>query len=386
MMTRQTEREDGRIAGWTHGLVGGWIVVALLALPGLLAAQGGSEWSTDFSRHTVPLDEIVSGGPPKDGIPAIDDPRFVPVEGADRWLEEDEPVLVVELNGEAKAYPLQIMIWHEIANDRVGGVPVAVTYCPLCNTGITFDRRHRGRVLDFGTTGKLRHSDMVMYDRQTESWWQQASGEGIVGQFAGDTLRWIPTQTLAWAMYRDAHPDGEVLSRETGYRRAYGTNPYRGYDLPGPRGGPFRRLLGDAETDDRLPPMERVAAVRLGGESVAFPFSRLEEVKVANAEIAGRAVVVFWGAGTASALQAREVSGGRDVGSTGVFFRTLDGRALTFEPREEGFRDRETGSTWTLLGKAVSGPLAGAELEAVPHGDFFWFAWGVFRPDTRVWR
>ena len=260
-------------------------------LAGLLAtavSAAGQEslpgWETDFSKHTVPLDEIVSGGPPKDGIPAIDDPEFQGVERADRWLEDEEPVLVVELNGEAKAYPLQIMIWHEIVNDRIGGVPVAVTYCPLCNTGISFDRRHDGRVLDFGTTGRLRHSDMVMYDRQTESWWQQASGEAIVGDFAGDALRWIPTQTVSWERFREAHPDGAVLSRDTGHRRDYGRNPYAGYDRPS--SSPFQRFMGGAEADDRLPPKERVAAVHIDGESVAFPFSRLREERVANAEVA----------------------------------------------------------------------------------------------------
>ena len=369
-----------------------YTMVAAVVAAGTLAApaagqEGWEGWRTDFSRHTVPLDQIVAGGPPKDGIPSIDDPRFVPVEQADRWLESDEPVLVVEANGEVKAYPLQIMVWHEIVNDRIGGVPVAVTYCPLCNTGISFDRRHDGRVLEFGVTGMLRHSDMVMYDRQTESWWQQASGEGIVGRYAGDELRWIPTQTLSWERFQKAHPDAPVLSRDTDHRRPYGRNPYVGYDLSGPRGGPYRQLLRGSETDDRLPAMERVAAVHLDGESVAFPFSRLKEVEVANADVAGRPVAVFWGPGTASALQARNVAAGRDVGSTGVFYRTLDDRVLSFEALGDGaFRDRQTGSTWNLLGQATSGPLAGRELEGVPHGDFFWFAWGVFRPDTRVWR
>ena len=344
--------------------VAGLAVVA--GRPAALHGQGGDDrWRTDFTKHTVPLEEIVSGGPPKDGIPAIDEPRFQSVPAADRWLEPDEPVLVVERNGEAKAYPLQIMVWHEIVNDRIGGVPVAVTYCPLCNTGITFDRRHDGRVLSLGTTGRLRHSDMVMYDRQTESWWQQASGEGIVGAFAGDALEWIPTQTVSWSSFREAHPEGRVLSRETGYRRDYGRNPYVGYDLPGPGGGPFRQLLGDAETDDRLPAMERVAAVHVGGESVAFPFSRLRDVRVAHAEVAGRPIVVFWGPGTASPLQARSVAGGRDVGSTGVFDRRLGGRVLTFERHEDGFRDRQTGSDWNLLGQATHGPLAGEQLEPV---------------------
>jgi len=147
------------------------------------------EWPrTDFSKRTVALDEIDSGGPPKDGIPAIDRPRFVTPAEARGWLDPREPVIVLELNGETRAYPLQILMFHEIVNDTVGGQPVTVTFCPLCNASIVFDRRVGGAVLDFGTTGKLRKSDLVMYDRQSESWWQQFTGKGIVGRHAGATL------------------------------------------------------------------------------------------------------------------------------------------------------------------------------------------------------
>ena len=174
------------------------VVGAVAALPASALGQFGDEWKTDFSRHTVPLDEIVSGGPPKDGIPAIDHPMFVAVHEADRWLGQREPVVVVRLGDETKAYPLQILIWHEIVNDVVGATPVAVTYCPLCNTALAFDRRLDGRVLDFGTTGRLRYSDLVMYDRQTESWWQQATGEAIVGSLAGAELTFIPAPLVSW--------------------------------------------------------------------------------------------------------------------------------------------------------------------------------------------
>ena len=138
-------------------------------------AQDADTWSTDFSKRTVPMEELMAGGPSKDGIPAIDHPKFETVTQADRWLGKRKPVAVVEINGKAKAYPLQILIWHEIVNDVVGETPVVVTFCPLCNTTLAFDRRFDGRVLDFGTTGYLRHSDLVMYDRQTETWWQQST-------------------------------------------------------------------------------------------------------------------------------------------------------------------------------------------------------------------
>jgi hypothetical protein len=355
---------------------------------GLLVAAwvaGGPEtqdgWRTDFSRHTVPLEEIVSGGPPKDGIPAIDRPRFVSTAEADRWLSEREPVAVVRVNGEAKAYPLQILIWHEIANDVVGGVPVAVTFCPLCNTTLAFDRRFDGRVLDFGTTGRLRHSDLVMYDRQTESWWQQATGEAIVGTFAGERLEFIPAPVLSWKDFRSAEPDGLVLSRNTGFDRAYGRNPYRGYDS---RSGPLAGFF-QGSNDGRLEAMERVVALELTEGPVAIPFAALAERRVIELRDNDRKLVIFWAPGTASALDAASISDGRDVGATAVFEATADGRSLTFTSIGDGrFRDRQTRTVWSLGGRALEGPLAGRMLTPVAHGNHFWFAWAVFRPDTEV--
>ena len=371
----------GRSGGGPRGRPGGIATVLILLAPTLAAGQ--DDWRTDFSRHTVPLDEIVPGGPPKDGIPSLDDPAFESVEEADRWLEEREPVIVVEQAGDARAYPYRILIWHEIVNDVVGGRPLVVTFCPLCNTALAFDRGHRGRVLDFGTTGRLRHSDLVMYDRQTESWWQQATGEAIVGQLAGDTLEPVAAQTLRWGDFRAGHPGGLVLSRETGFDRPYGRNPYAGYDRgPGPLPSFFSR-----DADDRLPAMERVAAVRLGERSVAYPFGELRERRVVNDTVGGTPLVVFWAPGTASALDEGTVAAGRDIGSSGVFRRVVDGRVLTFEAAgDRGFVDRETGSRWDLAGRAVDGPLQGARLSPIPHGDYFWFAWAAFRPETRIRR
>ncbi len=345
-------------------------------------AQSDGEWRTDFSKHTVPLDEIVPAGPSKDGIPAIDHPKFETVDKANRWLEDTEPVIVLAIGGEAKAYPLQILIWHEIANDEVGGVPVAVTYCPLCNTALAFDRRFDGRVLDFGTTGRLRHSDLVMYDRQTETWWQQATGEGIVGEFAGRRLTFISAPLVSWKAFKGTYPDGQVLSRDTGHQRAYGRNPYVRYDDPS--GSPISRFFR-RRADDRLPAMERVVAVSLADETVAYPFSSLEKKRVVNDAIAGQPLVVFWAPGTASAVDNARTASGRDVGSSGVYDRRLSGRVLSFEPASDGlFRDRQTNSTWNIFGHAVAGPLAGSKLDPIPHGNHFWFAWAVFMPETRV--
>ncbi len=365
-------------AARTAGLVAFTLAAALARAE----AQSTAEWRTDFSRHSVPLEEIVSGGPPKDGIPAIDHPRFVPVAEANRWLNGREPVVALVERGEAKAYPLQILLWHEIVNDVVGGRPVAVTYCPLCNTALTFDRRLDGTVLDFGTTGRLRHSDLVMYDRRTESWWQQATGEGIVGRHAGRRLEPVSAPLVNWQTFKATYPEGRVLSRETGFDRPYGSNPYSRYDDPkgSPIAGFFRR-----QVDQRLPAMERVVTVTLGGKDVAYPFSELRNRRVINDRVGSVPIVVFWAAGTASAVDDREVSRGRDVGATGVFDRRLEGRTLDFEAADGGvFRDRQTGSEWNLLGQSESGKMKGRQLSPIPHGNHFWFAWAVFKPTTRV--
>lgn len=373
-----------RIAGCAAALV-------LLAAPTLSAQtrdtaairlRGGDVWQTDFSRRAVPSGEIISGGPPKDGIPAIDKPRFERAATAAQWLDGREPVTVVENGGNVKAYPLGILIWHEIVNDQVGGLPVSVTFCPLCNTALVFDRRLNGRVLDFGTTGRLRHSDLVMYDRQTETWWQQATGEAIVGELVGAELERVASSILSWEAARELHPGLLVLSRNTGYERDYGRNPYVGYDDRDNR--PLRNFFS-RDTDPRLPAMERVAALELG-EGWAVSFETLREERVVNAEAGGTPFVVFWAAGAASALDSREIASGRDVGQTATFDRRVEGRALTFRATRRGFQDRETGSAWDLAGRATAGPLEGKRLRPIPHGNHFWFAWVTFRPQAVLWK
>ena len=368
-------------AAWT-------LTAALLALlvPGSAFGAGerfAAEWPrTDFSSSLIDLGEIRSGGPPKDGIPAIDDPRFVSAAAAERWLEPREPVLLVEVGGEARAYPLQILIWHEIVNDRIAAVPVAVTFCPLCNAGIVFDRRVgsvEGGTLDFGTTGKLRRSDLVMYDRQTETWWQQFTGEAIVGALAGRELTRIPAPVVAFADARAAHPDLEVLSRDTGHERAYGRNPYRGYDRVGNQ--PF---LLDDPADPRLPAMERVLGVSHAGTHKLYPLSDLRTDPVLNDRIGGMPVVVLAVSEKRSALDARRIAESRTVPAAAAYDRRLGERQLTFEWSDGRVVDRETGSTWDPLGRAVAGPLAGERLRQVDEGVHFAFAWLAFRPDSDI--
>ncbi|HIC89112.1 MAG TPA: DUF3179 domain-containing protein [Anaerolineae bacterium] len=234
-----------------------------------------ADWNTNWNLHIVEYDELLSGGPPRDGIPSIDKPRFASARDAADWLADNEPVIVLEIEGDARAYPLQILIWHEIVNDVVGGVPVLVTFCPLCNAAITFDRRLEGQVYEFGISGLLRNSDLVMYDRTTESLWQQFTGEAIVGDMVGQRLTFLPSSLISFADFRQAYPEGVVLSRDTGFSRDYGRNPYVGYDRVDQV--PF---LFDGELDGRLPPMERVITVELNGVDVAYPLSVLSKVHV----------------------------------------------------------------------------------------------------------
>lgn len=343
-----------------------------------------SGWSTDFTRHEVPLDEFISGGPGKDGIPAIDDPQFQPSAEVD-WLEDQEPIIAFGIGDEWRAYPIQILIWHEIANDVVGGTPVAVTFCPLCHTAIVFDRTVDGTVLDFGVSGNLRHSDLVMYDRQTESWWQQATGRGLVGHYTGTQLEFLPSQLISWGEFRELHPDGVVLSRDTGHVRSYGSNPYVGYDDVDTN--PF--LLDDwTLIDGQLSPKVRIVGVVIEGEEVAYPLPALAEAGVVNDTVGGEPIVVLWSPGTASGLGDATVAGGELVGSAVVLSRAADdGTELEFEPAGEGrMRDTETGSTWDIAGTAIDGPMAGARLEPIPNDQPFWFAWAIFRPDTTIWQ
>jgi len=373
-----------------------WTMTAALAITLAACSQGAPDDSTKdpggpsqteaepVSDPLVDPDDIISGGPPPDGIPPIDDPRFL-APGDATFLAEREPVLAVEIGGEAKAYPLQIMTWHEIVNDEIGGVPVSVTYCPLCNTGIAFERPTiGGALLDFGTSGKLYNSNLVMYDRQTESYWAQATGQSILGELAGEQLTFVPARILSFGDWRAEHADGLVLSRDTGHERPYGENPYEGLDTS------ERPFLFAGELDERLPATSRVLGIARPGDVVAFPYEVVAADPVGGwavvmEEVAGDPLVVFWKAGTTSALDSQQIAEGRDVGAIAAYRPELDGRRLTFEAVRNGIVDRQTGSVWSILGRAVSGPLEGEQLVPELAIDSLWFDWAAFHPETRIY-
>ena len=231
-----------------------------------------AEWATDFTKHSVPLSEFIPGGPPKDGIPSIDDPKFISQAEGDEFLDDGEPVAVLEVGGEARAYPIQILTWHEIVNDEIGGEPIALTFCPLCNSTVAFSRVLDGETVEFGTTGNLRRSDLVMYDRKTETWWQQLTAEAIVGELTGQTLEVVPSQILSWGEFKSQHPDSEVLSRDTGFDRSYGTNPYAGYDSSS------RPFLYRGSMPKGIAPMAYVVAVETAFRDPQSYFTRFSNL------------------------------------------------------------------------------------------------------------
>ena len=342
--------------------------------------QWTREFSTDFSIHSIDFHEILSGGPAKDGIPSIDVPEpgvpstaisptdrpvhtrpatqetQVPPQGRDNsyfetvnqaqdWIGSDETVLVLSLDGISRIYPLQILMWHEIVNDWIGNKPVTVTWCPLCNTAVGFERMlEDGTVLDFGTTGRLRYSNLLMYDRQTESWWQQAEGLAVIGQYTGTKLAIVPLLTLPFRTAKKQYPEGLVLSRNTGYHRAYGTNPYQNYDS---LNNPF--LYQGPGFDTSRPPMERALVIFLDEKSVSVAYSVVEESGLIEIPSQGGTVLVLWHPGVASPLTTSSVATGPDRGSANAFFsRTTEGLTVSLQQElansELLFRDFQTGS------------------------------------------
>lgn len=360
-------------------------------------------------EHPEPLVDLFEIRPvvPPDAIPALDDPVFEAAGEVD-WLPQMEPVLVLEINGDARAYPLRIMTWHEIVNGTVGGAPVTVSYCPLCNSAIVYDRRLGERILDFGTSGALLNSSLVMYDRQTESLWSHYTGRAVAGHLTGYQLDLLPAQIVSFKAFVSAYPQGRVLSFNTGHMRQYGQNPYNSYDDPDgtPNAGFFFGAL-----DDRLAPMTRVVAVRGEEESVVITYDVLAQQRVVPFTFEGKELVALYAPGTVSALDTGIIAEGRDVGATGVFIATVNDRTVDLVPApgvDSKFVDLHTLQIFDILGFASGGVASGevvssdtgvvgqldsadelelvgeVQLKPVEHLDTFWFAVSAFYPNAHI--
>jgi len=341
-------------------------------------------WDTDFGNTVIDLNELLVGIPasdPRDAIPPIDDPQFEPV-GTSDWIDDREPGVLLEVDDEARFYPLSILTRHEIVNDEFGAVPLAVTYCPLCNTAVVFDRRFGDETLRLGVSGLLRNSDLVMWDDLTHTLWQQITGEAIVGEHAGEMLETVGSAIVRWLDFKTEHPQGQVLAQEQGFGRVYGNNPYEFYSS---RPAPYGFFTG--EIDGRYPALERVVGVTVNGVEKAYPFSVINKQLVVNDTVGDDPVVIFWGAAdTADALDSGSISDAIAIGTGIAYSPIIKDQTLTFEPHNDvEFKDVETGTTWSILGTATSGELEGQTLELVPHRNEFWFAWQAFFPDAEVW-
>lgn len=340
---------------------------------------------TDLSQHIVPLDDIHfdtfdGGSIPlsdidperigalRDRIPPIEEPLYVGPDGID-ILDGDDLVLgYVDGSGRAYAYPIKILNFHEIVNEEFEGVPLLITYCPLCRSGVVYDRRVEGRELTFGNTSALFDNDMVMYDHQTNTYWWQVAGRGLVGELRGAEMQPLPSGMSTWGDWLERHPDTRVLSTDTGFDRPYRRDPFVGFR---DRINAGQRPFPDAETsvsDDRLADGEEVVGVVLDGVAHAYPVRRLGDEAV-NDEIAGTPLVVFSSA----------------EGPTGrVYERRVDSDELTFVFEDGHYRDEQTGTSWDIDGRALDGPLAGTRLEPVANRTSFWFAFIASFPEAEV--
>jgi hypothetical protein len=317
-------------------------------------------------RSIVPPEQIVSGGPPPDGIPSIDNPKFINVLAAEEFLEDSDLVVGLNINGDIRAYPLQILVWHEIVNDKVGGVPVTVTYCPLCFTNQVFNRTmNDGQILEFRTSDKLYNSNLVMYDRTTKSLWSQAMAQGIVGKLAEVKLERIPFDVAYWKEWKQFHPDSKVLSTDTGSTRPYGADPYGDYytneDV----------LFPISNSDDRLELKEIVIGLENKGQYKSFKLQEVEDKKVINDQVNGKPIVLF----SLHPFMAR------------VYDPVVDGQILEFNYtiKDKGFVDKQTNSMWNFEGNAISGHMKGKQLTRIPFDEGFWFEWVAFHPKTKLY-
>ena len=366
-------------------------VIATLLATLLTFAQAqptaiGEVPDVDLSRHSVPLSEVyfdtfrasdralpldradrdtILGL--RDAIPPIHAPSYQTASEAG-WLADDDLVLGYAAGGEAWAYALRILNYHEIVNDELAGEPVLISFCPLCFSGVVYSRTLGDEVLTFGNTSALYESDMVMLDYETGSYWWQVAGRAIVGELTDAELTPLPSTTTTWGAWRELHPETLVLSRDTGFARPYERNPFLGFEDFLDRG----RLafpVSEAALDGRLLPGTKVLTLRIGDEARAYPLTG-DAPAVVTDLIGGEPVVVF-------------VNGEAQSGA--AFSALLDGRPLTFTDRDGRAIDSETGSVWDAAGRGVDGTFQGAELAPLPVKTSFWYAAVAADPAVTVY-
>ena len=346
-------------------------------------------WKTDTIKRSVDLSEIQIVLP-KGSFPSLDKPKFVGKDVGMKMFFVNEPVIVVEINGFARAYSLNILTAHEISNDELEGVQILVTYCPLCNSGIVYNRiiEHNGvrETLEFEASGMLRNSDMVMLDRKTETLWQQLMGTAIVGTYNEAELDIIPSIIISVEEFFTRYPNGEIMSKETGFletEKRYGYNPYKKYDE---KENPIPYFFNSDKVDKRLPAMERVVDIENSGDYKIYSFTAVAKKGVINDTFKTSNVVLFYKSGTVSVLDEYDISVSKNVGSVTVFNAVVDGQHLRFKKKGNDFVDTKTRSKWDITGYCISGELRGKQLQIEPHSNHFAFAWLAFNPTSEIYK
>ena len=317
---------------------------------------------TNGVKHIIPLDKIKGGGPPKDGIPSIDNPKFTDVQNSD-FMSDSDTVIGLKINGQAKAYPIFILVWHEIVNDVVGDVPVSVTYCPLCYTNQVFHRVINGQEVEFGTSGKLYNSNLLMYDRLTESYWSQALGMAVKGELSGYKLDLVPFDVITWGDWKNLYPDTLILTTDTGHIRSYATDPYGNYYTE-------PRIMFPVEnSDDRLPPKEIIIGHHEDGIYKAYKQKDIESNVMIQDNVGKTPLLIV-------SLFPQ---------NSRIFDRTIDNQVLDFVYIDGKIVDTLTNSKWNYEGLAISGKFEGQQLGRIPIEPGFWFEWVAFHPQTLLY-
>lgn len=344
-------------------------------------------WQTDTSKRTIELSDLTIAAP-KDELQALNYPKFITRNDRHNHFFEHEPVIVITQEGRAKAYPLSLLTPFELANDSFGGEELMITYCPMCNAAVVFNRRvnenGEAHLLNFGISGILMHNDMVMYDKNTESWWEQLMGTAVAGKLAGTTMEFMPSMLISVKDYFDRFPDGLIMSPEgvklvkSHHHRAFHHMEHDSSHLESTYYLPEK-------TDPRLPPLERVLDIHIDDHITIYPYHVLAKEQVLNQEFDGISFSIFYHGETVSVLDEDKLAKSKHVGSATAFRTKVDGQVLTFKKEGEYFKDDQTGSIWDITGYCREGEKKGKQLWLMPHSNHFAFAYLAFFPESEIY-
>jgi hypothetical protein len=338
-------------------------------------------WVTNTTKKSIELDELLVVGTVEKTL-SIDFPEFLDFSKADKAYLPNEPVLVVEIKGETKAYPLSILIYHQVINDEIKYIPFCVTFCTTTNSVLVYNRRYshndKEYMLKFGSSGMYRKGNMVLFDRNTETWWQQLTGEAIVGEMHGKTLERYPSVILPYKEYKTNYPNGIVLNPKTGFKHKYGETSLPNYE------NKIRPLYITDSVDLRINPMEKIVVTSFNENAKVYPLSKVLNEAVINDNQNDSAIVIFYKKGMLSVLDKEKLSEANDNGIVTVFSRKLNEQTLEFYQENGRFYDKQTNSEWNISGWCVEGELKNQQLKKVPYFTPFSFVWFGFNPKSIV--